>query len=381
MDVVSTRDLRTARRNPSDEELSALFRQFGLVAKSRAMMPVLLQAWKASNVGDAALLIDGETGTGKQVLAEAIHHLDEKRSRYPFVTAHCGTIQENLAESELFGHHRGAFSGAVGDRKGLFQTAHQGTLFLDDVNDLPLSLQPKLLDVLQRGIIRAVGADREKCLDVRVIAACNRPLKPLVAQNQFRADLYYRLDVIHVTLPALRRRLDDLPHLMLAMAHRHADLYGPIHSVDAELLEYLAAQPFPGNIRELEHAVERMLFQKSSGDSLTRADWTAQEQDAGELDVNATLRDAAATLWERIKVRGDSYTQVLNELEKQLLEAAIAAQGRTRRELAAVLRISERKLYQRIREFRLSEPMAAAANSGSKPAASNSVRQRLSPTV
>src|SRR5690242_1495465 len=146
MESNSMWDSDRPERVPSDEELSDLFARFGLVARSSGMMAGLRQAWKAARVSDAALLIYGETGTGKQVLAQAVHCLDEKRSRHPFVTVHCGTIQESLAESELFGHNRGAFSGAIGDRKGLFQTAHQGTLFLDDVNDLPLALQPKLLD-------------------------------------------------------------------------------------------------------------------------------------------------------------------------------------------------------------------------------------------
>src|SRR5450432_2304077 len=131
-----------------------MFGNLGLVAGSSCMVPILRCAWKAAQVSDTPLLIEGETGTGKQVLAQAIHALDVKRAGSPFVTVHCGTIQESLAETELFGHLRGAFSGAVGHRKGLVQTAHLGTLFLDDVNDLPVSLQPKLLDFLQRGTVR-----------------------------------------------------------------------------------------------------------------------------------------------------------------------------------------------------------------------------------
>src|SRR5262249_58033586 len=176
-----------------DESLLAQFSSLGLVAGPGPMLAVLRRAWKAAQVSDAALLIEGETGTGKQVLAQAIHKLDRERSRQRFVTVHCGTIQENLAECELFGHQRGAFSGAVGDRKGLFQTAHLGTLFLDDVNDLSLSLQPKLLDVLQRAMVRAVGSDQEVPVDVRIIAACNQPLQLLLRHHLFRSDLLFRL--------------------------------------------------------------------------------------------------------------------------------------------------------------------------------------------
>jgi DNA-binding NtrC family response regulator len=365
-----------AQDPPSDRELGELFLKFGLVAQSRGMAAVLRNSWKAARVNDATLLIDGETGTGKQVLAEAIHRLEEKRSRHPFVTVHCGTIPESLAESELFGHHRGAFSGAVGDRKGLFHTAHQGTLFLDDVNDLPMSIQPKLLDVLQRGVIRAVGADQEKRLDVRIIAACNRPLKALVSQNLFRADLYYRLDVIHVKVPALRQRLDDLPCLLLAMAQRHAHFYGPVCSVDPRLLEHLAKLEFPGNIRELEHTVERMLFHKTSGNSLTLEDWQAQEEGDAEAAGKDSLTGAAATLWQRIHGSGDSYAEVIEELDRKLLEAALAAGGRTRRELAALFRISERKLYKKLRAHKLSETVPTA-DSGRKPAQFSRPRQAL----
>src|SRR5437763_448469 len=127
----------------TDPELSAVFGQLGFISVCRGMSPILRQAWKAAHVSDATLLIEGETGSGKQVLAEAIYHLDPKRNRHPFVTVHCGSVQESLIESELFGHERGSFSGAVAERKGLFQTADRGTIFLDDVNDLPLSLQPK----------------------------------------------------------------------------------------------------------------------------------------------------------------------------------------------------------------------------------------------
>ncbi|HEX3130827.1 MAG TPA: sigma 54-interacting transcriptional regulator [Thermoanaerobaculia bacterium] len=347
------------------------------------MVPILRNAWKAAHVSDTPLLIEGETGTGKQIFAHAIHRLDEKRSSHSFVTVHCGTIQESLAESELFGHHRGAFSGATGDRKGLFRTAHNGTLFLDDVNDLPLALQPKLLDVLQRGLVRAVGSDQEQRLDVRVIAACNRPLAPLVRQNLFRADLFYRLDVIHLKLPTLRDRLEDLPCLLLAMAGRHAYIYEPIDSIEPQLLTSLRANSFPGNLRELEHAVERMLFYKTSGTSFTLEDWRRQErEETGEAAAVDPLATAAASLWSRIAGRGESYHQALKEIEKQVLRAALATPGQTRREVAALLHISERKLYNKIRAYRLAEPVNdATAGSCAESAETCSLPQSSSHAV
>src|SRR6266404_2789926 len=171
----------------SHEELCEIFSRLGFVTACARMASILQRAYKAACVSDITVLLEGETGTGKQVLARAIHSLDAKRSSFAFVTVPCGTISTELAESELFGHLKGAFSGAVGDRPGLFHSAHRGTLLLDDVNDLPLRLQPKLLDVLQRGKVRSVGSDREVAVDVRVIAAANRPLEPLVKEGAFRA--------------------------------------------------------------------------------------------------------------------------------------------------------------------------------------------------
>src|SRR5581483_1597009 len=175
----------------------------------------------------------------KEVLARAIHALDEKRREFPFVTVHCSTISESLAESELFGHQKGSFSGAIENRDGLFHAAHCGTVFLDDINDLPLSLQPKLLDVLQRGLIRRVGSNRETAVDVRVISAANQPLAPLVQQRRFREDLYYRLNVVKLLLPPLQDRTEDLEALMLAFARRHRNLYPGISQVEPELLRFL----------------------------------------------------------------------------------------------------------------------------------------------
>src|SRR6202453_4479428 len=194
---------------PTDTQLSDTFAGLGLLTNSLNMMPILRCAQKSADVSDVTVLIEGETGTGKQVLASAIHQLDRKRRSFPFVTVHCSTISEALAESELFGHKRGAFSGAILERKGLFQAAQRGTLFLDDVNDLPMNLQPKLLDVIQRAVVRPVGSDREFHVDIRIIAACNQPLEPLVRQGRFRSDLYHRLNVVKLLLPPLRNRAQD----------------------------------------------------------------------------------------------------------------------------------------------------------------------------
>lgn len=336
----------------SDQELLNEFDRSGFITCSPSMMPLLRRAHKAAEVSDITVLLEGETGTGKQVLAKGIHQLDKKRNSFSFVTVHCSTINEALAESELFGHQRGAFSGAVSDRRGLFQTAQRGTLFLDDVNDLPFHLQPKLLDVIQRGTVRPVGSDREIPVDVRIIAACNQPLEPLVAEGRFRSDLYHRLNVVKLTLPPLRHRGPDVETLVLALARRHHDLYGPIEQVDPELLRFLQSRPFLGNVRELENAVQRMLFLKSEGRSLELADWvpeTGTEAAAADTDP---LAEAASAAWRAISQRGIPYAQALQEIEKRVLEAAISVRGFTRREIAQRLQTSERTLYHKIQAHR-----------------------------
>jgi DNA-binding NtrC family response regulator len=341
--------------SPPEETLTRLFAELGFVTCSAALAPLLRKAQKAAQVSDITLLIEGETGTGKQVLAQAIHRLDAKRKAHPFVTVHCGTIHESLAESELFGHQKGAFSGALLPRKGLFPAANQGTIFLDDVNDLPMSLQPKLLDVLQRNVIRAVGSDRESHVDVRVISASNMPLEPLVEQQRFRADLYHRLNVVKLVLPPLRERKEDLTALVLACAARHADLYPGIRSVDPELLRYLEQQPFRGNVRELEHALERALFSKVEGTVVELADWLGQAAEPPVPEEN-WAQAAADALWRAISERGIGYEEAIQQVERELLKLAVGRDGLTRQELAKHLRLSERTLYHKLRSHR--EPRA-----------------------
>ena len=345
------------RQQWGEAELRQLFRQQGFIAESQMMEPVLRQAGRAATASDITILIEGQTGTGKQVLARAIHALDAKRCGFPFVTVHCSTIPEALAESELFGHQRGSFSGATGNREGLFQAAEHGTLFLDDVKDLPLNLQPKLLDSLQRGVIRQVGADRESPVDVRIISAANRPLAPLVEKERFREDLYHRLNVVKIRLPGLDERREDLEPLMLAFASRHRKLYPDIASIDRELLDHLRNCSLSGNVRELEHAVERMLFLKSEGNSLSMADWNEQ---APPASVAADpINEAAQKMWSAVFDQGIPWDEAMQRLEAKLLERIAGIQGQTRREIASRLQTSERTLYHKLREHKLAHVATA----------------------
>ena len=339
-------------QSSTDREVRQVFDDLGFLTGSDRMAGLLRQAAKAACVSDITVLLEGETGTGKQVLADAIHQLDRKRRSFPFVTVHCATINETLAESELFGHLRGSFSGAASDRKGLFQSAHGGTLFLDDVNDLPVDVQPKLLDVLQRRTVRAVGSDREAPFDVRVMAACNQPLEPLVREGRFRSDLYYRLNVAKLKLPALRQRADELPTLTLALAQRYRAIYGPIEAIDTGLLQFLQTQAFPGNVRELENTVQRMLFLKTRGTSLGLSDWMAQGHQEARPDADV-LEKTAETLWMVISQQGMPYAEAMREIERRILESALKTGGGTRREIARRLSTSERTLYHKMRAHRL----------------------------
>jgi transcriptional regulator with GAF, ATPase, and Fis domain len=339
--------------NLVSEQVHSLFESMGLISNCPPLTTVLGQAQKAAEVSDVTVLIQGETGTGKQLLAQGIHQLDKKRGRFGFITVHCSTISEALAESELFGHRRGAFSGAISERKGLFQAAEGGTLLLDDVNYLPYSLQPKLLDVIQRGMVRPVGADKEISVDVRIMAACNQPLEPLVCDGRFRADLYHRLNVVKLCLPPLRERCADLKNLILLLANRYKNLYHPIHAVEPELIEVLRSRPFPGNVRELENAVQRMLFLKTEGDSLRLVDWIAQAGTENAVESGDPLAQAAGAIWNAISNNGVPFAQAFQEIEKRVLQAAISGSGVTRRALAQRLHTSERTLYYKIRSYGL----------------------------
>jgi two-component system, NtrC family, response regulator AtoC len=346
----------TSTSPPTPEELVRIFEGLGLVTRAPRMAPLLQQIWRVAHVSDATILIEGESGTGKMVVAEAIHRLDPKRCRHPFVTAPCAVIPASVAESELFGHARGAFSGAVEERLGLFRSGDRGTVFLDDISDLPLSLQPKLLDVLQRRTVRAVGSDREHRVDVRTIAATNTPLDALVAKGAFRADLLFRLNVIQLRLPPLRERGEDMAALVLALARRHEDLYGPIRCVEPALAARLAQATLPGNVRELEHLVQRMLFAKRAGDTLALADLPLPPEDEGGLDRAC---DAAAEgAWAAICAEGIRYGEALRRFEHRLLGRALESAVGTRRELAARLGISERCLYKKMRALRIAPDWA-----------------------
>jgi formate hydrogenlyase transcriptional activator len=216
----------------------------------------ILRAVQVVAPTDATVLIHGETGTGKELVARAIHD-QSSRSRKPFIKVNCAAIPATLLESELFGHEKGAFTGAFMQKPGRFELAHQGTLFLDEIGEMPMELQPKLLRALQDHEFERLGGSRTVCADVRIIAATNRDLKAMINDNTFRADLYYRLNVFPLKVAPLRERRDDIPLLIRYFVQKHARRMGRnIQTIPAHALEALTNYPWPGNIRELQNVVE-----------------------------------------------------------------------------------------------------------------------------
>jgi formate hydrogenlyase transcriptional activator len=230
-----------------------------IVGESSALRRVLKEVETVAPT-DSTVLIRGETGTGKELIARALHQLSPRRDR-TFVKINCAAIPTGLLESELFGHEKGAFTGAITQRVGRFELAHQGTLFLDEVGDIPPELQPKLLRVLQEQEFERLGSTRTVRVDVRLLAATNRDLAQLAANGQYRSDLYYRLNVFPVVLPPLRQRREDIPRLVRHFAHKVSRRMGRrIETVPAETMDALLEYPWPGNVRELENVIERAVI-------------------------------------------------------------------------------------------------------------------------
>ena len=227
----------------------------GVIAQSEVMQSVLALVARVAPT-DATLLIQGESGTGKEVIAKAVHHGSTRAAR-PFVAVNCGAVPEALLESELFGYVRGAFTGAAGSKLGLFEEAHSGTLFLDEIAEMPPPLQVKLLRALQSGEIRRLGTTQATTIDVRVIAATHGDLATLIGQGSFREDLYYRLNVIQMSLPPLRERREDIPALAEHFLTQSGNKLGRTLRLSPGALERLLRYAWPGNVRELENAIER----------------------------------------------------------------------------------------------------------------------------
>jgi formate hydrogenlyase transcriptional activator len=231
----------------------------GIIGQSLALRKVLHMVERVA-VGDSTVLLLGETGTGKELIARAIHNRSNRRNR-SLVKLNCAAIPSGLVESELFGHERGAFTGAISQKVGRIELADQGSLFLDEIGDIPLELQPKLLRVLQEREFERLGSTRTKQVDVRVIAATHRDLEGMILEKRFRSDLYYRLNVVPIVIPPLRERLEDIPLLVRHFVQQLAGKVGKtIDTIPSDTMDALRHYPWPGNIRELENMIERALI-------------------------------------------------------------------------------------------------------------------------
>jgi two-component system response regulator AtoC len=307
-----------------------------IVAASEGMIRVLEVVERAAEF-KATVLLTGESGTGKEVLARAIHAQSGRREE-AFVAVNCGAIPETLLESELFGHTRGAFTGADRARRGLFAEADGGTLFLDEIGELPVPLQVKLLRVLQEEEVRPLGESKPFHVNVRVIAATARELEEEVAAGRFREDLFYRLNVVRIPVPPLRERREDISVLVDHLVGRARETLGkPIRSVADDALARLLAYPWPGNVRELENVIERAVILAES-DRITL-------RDLPENVVSPELRPGAAGA-------GDlSLRRARKALEADLIERALRATGGNRTHAAKLLEISHRALLYKIKEY------------------------------
>ncbi|MFN3413034.1 MAG: sigma-54-dependent transcriptional regulator [Thermoanaerobaculum sp.] len=318
---------------------------FGFLGQAPSLWPILQRLPQVAR-SDATVLITGESGTGKELLARAIHAASP-RAAFPFVPVNCGALPEPLLESELFGHARGAFTGAVREKKGLFLEAHGGTLFLDEVGELPLSMQVKLLRALQERRIRPVGDNREIEVDVRIIAATNRDLEKLLKGGQFREDLYYRLNVIHLHVPPLRERREDIPELARHFVSRACNRHKlPPKQIHRDVMAVLENYPWPGNVRELENIMERAVALEPSL-VITLSALPTSLLGQGEI--------APSSGPVRLPEGGLDVEAHLHELRREYMRQALARTGGVQKDAAKLLRMSYRAFRYHVAKYKLVE--------------------------
>ncbi|HEY6032782.1 MAG TPA: sigma-54 dependent transcriptional regulator, partial [Kofleriaceae bacterium] len=304
---------------------------------SPAMKAVFNQLEKVIDTR-ATVCIEGETGTGKELIASAIHYQSGRKEKM-FVAQNCAALPENLLESELFGHKRGAFTSADSDKKGLFEIADGGTLFLDEMGEMPLTLQAKLLRVLQENTIRPVGATSEKQVDVRIICATNRDLAAEVEKGRFRQDLYYRLMVFPIKLPPLRERREDISLLASHFLKRYAEEYRvELPGFTPDALDALTSYNWPGNIRELENEIQRIVIQAESGH------WIEV------TDLSPRLRKIEGTVT-RIAPKQGTLKEMMEQVERWLIAEALRDHGNNKTKTAATLGITREGLHKKLAKF------------------------------
>jgi len=320
------------------EQLGAAEGFDGVIGHSPAMRKVFDRVRTVAPT-DATILIEGESGTGKERIARAIHNYS-LRSQGPFVAISCAALPESLLEAELFGFEKGAFTDARKDRKGRFELADGGTFFLDDIDDMPLPTQVKLLRVLQERCLERLGSESTREIDIRVLAATKLPLRQLVREGRFREDLYYRINVVPVALPALRDREGDVPALARFLIERHGD--GREYALSTATMRALERYPWPGNVRELENAVQRAIALAGSSGELSADDMLPRDERwRGATEVQDEVRPLR---------------EVLRETEAAHITRALEQTGGHRAQTADLLGISRKVLWEKIRDLAIEGP-------------------------
>jgi transcriptional regulator with GAF, ATPase, and Fis domain len=321
---------------------SAHVHRDGIVGRSRAVAEVVRRIELVSATR-STVLITGETGTGKELVARAVHHRSAQHN-LPFVKVNCAAIPETLLESELFGHVKGAFTGAIGTKKGKFALANHGSIFLDEIGTMSVSLQAKLLRVLQEREIEPLGSERPERVEVRVIAATNRPLRQLIDDGRFLEDLFYRLHVIPIVVPPLRERIDDIPMLVEYFVQKHATLSGKsIDALEDGVVASLEAYHWPGNVRELENTIERAVV-LTTGSIITR--------DTVTMEADSVARTLGVP---SLKLR-----QNVEWIESETLRRALEM-STEKRHAASLMGISPRALSYYLAKYPLIDAMRNAA--------------------
>jgi two-component system, NtrC family, nitrogen regulation response regulator GlnG len=334
------------------EELQSMMRALGLIGRSAAFLALLRTVVRVGPLSDIPVLITGETGTGKELFAQAIHRWDPERSKRPLVAVNCAAFSSNLLESELFGYRRGAFTGADRDRAGLLRSAEGSVLFLDEIGELPLELQAKFLRALQSGEFTPVGEDRASRVNVRIVAATNQPLETLVSTGKFREDLYHRLNVVRLRIPPLRERKEDIAPLVRHFFERYKR--AGVEAIESDILEALEHARFPGNVRQLENIIRCAMANKAEPSALSLADCPPEiwEELEGAAHENRAADEAnwAETLLER---HDGNLTAALQECERVMIEIVLAKRRGNQSETARDLGITPRSVYNKLRKHGL----------------------------
>ena len=333
----------------------------GVIGSSPAMQEVFRVTRRVA-MSNASVLLLGETGTGKEVIANAIHHLSN-RNGGPFVKVNCGALSESLLESELFGLVRGAFTGAVGNRAGRFETAHTGTIFLDEINSTSTHLQVKLLRVLQQREFERVGDTETITVDTRVIAASNRDLADEIRQEKFREDLYWRLNVVPIELPPLRKRREDIPALIAHFLHQYSasnDRY--VVHIQREAMQALQDYHWPGNVRELQNYIERSVVMADSDEltvqllpgCVTGAMPTKSSTESRPLDFDSMVKEVVQ---EGVRISSpeqtDLHSKVVDRVEKELISQVLSNCNFVQTKAAARLGINRNTLHKKMKDYNL----------------------------